>query len=1339
MKQFRRPSTDCEDLRRRAEERLKGRKAGEIPTLRPKDSARLFHELQIREIELEIQNEELRKSHEALEAALKEYTDLYDSSLAGYFMLDSEGIIRNSNLAGATLLGMSPSQLINLCLSSFIAEESQSAFNAFLLDIFSGEAKAACDVALRMQGPPMLYVHMDGGIVHPGKGSERLCRVMMTDISERKQIENVQLFLVNCGNAKSGEDYFRSLAQYLAESLDMDYVCIDRLEGQGQTAKTVAVYYDGHFEDDVTYTLNDTPCGKVVGNVICCYPRDVRHLFPQDAVLQEMNAESYVGTTLWGADGQPIGLIALIGRHPLTNSKRMESVLRLVVLRAAHELERKISEESLIKERANLQAVFDMVNVGMLLIDEAGVVQRVNNTLARWLNGSLSTQAGSQPGDYIGCIHAIAYPEKCGRTSFCHSCQIRNTFEWVLRTGKPIHNVETEASLSVDGQKVDLWIEISADPLLLDGKQHVILAMNNITGLHKAEEALRKSEAFKQAILNSLTVHIAVLDRTGQIIISNALWKRFSHENDPTGMAATGEGVNYLEVCRRAADMHDPLAREALEGIMAVLAGDATQFVLEYPCHSPLEQRWFLMTVTPTVNTGGAVISHADITWRKQAEEALQRNRDRSALLAETMGALLQSTDPQQQVEPLCVRVMAHLDCQVFFNYLVDAATGRLHLNAYAGIPAEEAAKIEWLDYGVSVCGCVALERCRIVAEHIPSTHDPRTNLVHSFGVKAYACYPLIGPGNDLIGTLSFGTCNRETIDEDDLSLMKSVVDRVAIAMERVNSEHALRHAHEELERRVDERTADLHRMSLYVRSLIEAGLDPLVTINPEGEITDVNRATELATGLLRAELIGSDFSEYFTEPDKAREGYQRVLAEGQVTDYPLTIRHTSGSMMDVLYHATIYRDEAGEVQGVFAAARDVTERKRIEQALRDSEKLLADAHRIARLGGWDWNIVADELTWSDEMFRLFGFEPQAFPVNYARFLECIHPEDRDLVITCVNRALEGSDNYNVRYRILQPDTTERILSAQAEVMFDKAGVPLRMTGTVLDITEQVRAEEEAKLRLQQLLQADKMISLGILVSGVAHEINNPNHSILSNVTLLKDVWEDARPILEHFYEDFGDFVLGGLDYSEYRDKFLAMYAGALSSSERIRVIVEELRDFARSNPNEKMTDVNIDVVVESACILMANMIHKSTDHYEINHAANLPPVRANFQRIEQVVINLIQNACRSLPSRNKGIRVNTVFAPESKQVLIEVCDEGVGIAEKDQKHLGDPFFTTQRAAGGMGLGLWVSFNIVHEHGGTLTYYSEPGQGTRAVLALPVNEDFNASESHPQTRKLPDF
>ncbi|MBL1376990.1 transporter substrate-binding domain-containing protein [Zobellella iuensis] len=264
------------------------------------------------------------------------------------------------------------------------------------------------------------------------------------------------------------------------------------------------------------------------------------------------------------------------------------------------------------------------------------------------------------------------------------------------------------------------------------------------------------------------------------------------------------------------------------------------------------------------------------------------------------------------------------------------------------------------------------------------------------------------------------------------------------------------------------------------------------------------------------------------------------------------------------------------------------------------------------------------------------------------------------------------------------------------------------------------RRSREMERQQQQLLQADKMASLGILVSGVAHEINNPSGLLLLNLPVLKEAYQDAEEILEAHYHEHGDFYLGGLPYSRMRDEIPAMLEDMLTSADRIRRIVDDLRDFARQGPGELNETVDLNAVVATAIRLVDTSIRKASQRFEVSYGEGLPPFRGNGQRIEQVVINLIVNACQALTGPEQGIRVSTRYQSGSQELCLEVQDQGRGIAPEHLSRLRDPFFTTKREQGGIGLGLAVSTGIVQEHGGRLEYDSTPGQGTTATLTLPA-------------------
>ncbi|MFC1585935.1 ATP-binding protein [Fibrobacterota bacterium] len=270
------------------------------------------------------------------------------------------------------------------------------------------------------------------------------------------------------------------------------------------------------------------------------------------------------------------------------------------------------------------------------------------------------------------------------------------------------------------------------------------------------------------------------------------------------------------------------------------------------------------------------------------------------------------------------------------------------------------------------------------------------------------------------------------------------------------------------------------------------------------------------------------------------------------------------------------------------------------------------------------------------------------------------------------------------------------------------------------EIAERERVEQLAREQQEKLIQSDKMASVGILVSGVAHEINNPNNYMLLNSNNLADVWKDLKPFLDTYLKEHGDFVLSGIPYSEIGDDITAMINALNEGPERIKRIVQTLKDFARKDPGSIDQFVDINAVIEASATILANLIKKSTDRFTAPPGKGLPKIKGNFQQLEQVVINLLSNSCQALENRSKEISVAAEFDKTANKVMVAIRDQGKGIAPEDMKFIMDPFFTTKRDKGGTGLGLSISYKIIHDHKGELKFESEPGKGTTATIILPV-------------------
>jgi PAS domain S-box-containing protein len=471
-----------------------------------------------------------------------------------------------------------------------------------------------------------------------------------------------------------------------------------------------------------------------------------------------------------------------------------------------------------------------------------------------------------------------------------------------------------------------------------------------------------------------------------------------------------------------------------------------------------------------------------DITQRRQTERELERVTRALRTLSKCNEALVHATEERALFADICRAIVEVGGYRFAWVGLADPGVDK-HVRpvAWAGSGADylERADIRWSDSerGRGPTGRAIREQAVQVARNVLTdpTFEPWRADALAHGYAASVALPLV-LGGGAIGALGIYAAEPEAFDSEELRLLTELANNLSFGLGAVRA-------------RQDRRAA-----SAYTRSLIEASLDPLVTISPQGKITDVNAATEAATGVPREQLIGTDFADYFTEPGLARAGYRKVLAEGLVRDYPLTIRHRDGHTTDVLYNATLYRNEAGALQGVFAAARDITDRKRAEGALRASEE------RFRAL----FEQSPDAIFVSTPDGRMLDVNPAFLRLFDATREDLLLTRAADLFADAAERAsiqqvlaekgfVRGAET---TYRRADASMLHALMSAT--VMRARDGTELYL-GVLRDITERKRAEDTmraASLYARSLIEAalDPLVTISPV--GTITDVNQATEEV---------------------------------------------------------------------------------------------------------------------------------------------------------------------------------------------------------------------------------------------------
>jgi PAS domain S-box-containing protein len=514
--------------------------------------------------------------------------------------------------------------------------------------------------------------------------------------------------------------------------------------------------------------------------------------------------------------------------------------------------------------------------------------------------------------------------------------------------------------------------------------------------------------------------------------------------------------------------------------------------------------------------------------------------------------------------------------------------------------------------------------------------------------------------------------------------------------------------------------------------------------------MTAVNPATERIFGYSEPELIGRNpaflhldkaaYKEFGAAVSAALDCASRYSGEVRMRRKDGTVfytEHTITELIDDSGHRTgtvsVVRDITERIQAekalrrthdeleqrVEARTRELTEaneklrleieeRKLAEEALRQREESLAEAQRIARLGSWDWNIVSNQLFWSDEVYRIFGLSPQEFSATYEAFLERVHPGDRQAVKNAVNRSLaDPTVAYSIQHRVRRPDESIRTVHERGEVVFASGGMPVRMIGTVQDITEQKMMEAEARRLRSDLAHRDRVGTLGALTGAIAHEINQPLAAILSNAQAALRLLEQESPDLSEVREALDDIV---------------------SDDKRAATVIHRLRGMLKKEETvREIFDLN-GVIAEVIQLIGSEIVLRRAKITE-DLQSSPPHVLGDPVQIQQVVLNLLMNALDAIkdrPLKNRSVTITT-RADGSKWIVTSVVDEGPGIGKDRAESIFEPFYTTK--PDGIGIGLSICRSIVEAHGGRVWAENRLERGAQVSFRLPVKES-----PHEQTR-----
>jgi PAS domain S-box-containing protein len=546
------------------------------------------------------------------------------------------------------------------------------------------------------------------------------------------------------------------------------------------------------------------------------------------------------------------------------------------------------------------------------------------------------------------------------------------------------------------------------------------------------------------------------------------------------------------------------------------------------------------------------------------------------------------------------------------------------------------------------------------------------------------------------LGALGMSGPIAAAYSSEDISFLRLIGRVVAYA---ISDSFNLRQAEEarlELERQNDR----LQRTERELREVIETIPCMAWSATADGNAEFFNRRWLDYTGVKADQARGTGWKTALNPNDL--EGFvdywQRTLASGGPGEFEARLRRFDGEYRWFLFRATPSLDDNGKVNKWYGTNIDIEERKRAEQDLMRSEAYLAEAQKLTRTGSCAIDGASRKtMYWSEEMFRLFGFDPQQGLPNWEQWVQRIHTEDRDKFKLASERAFSENVHCDVEFRIMKPDGTVKHIQGIGHPVLSSDGRLIQVVGTMVDVTER-KSADGARERLRQLeselAHINRVNTMGELTASLAHEIKQPIGASVTNAEACVRLLDRNRP-----------------DLSEAREAALEMVKDARRAAniiDRVRLL------YQKGSPLRDVFEIN--ELVQEMVIVLENEANRHSITIRTDLAERLPTITGDRVQLQQALMNLMLNGIEAICGSSGQLSIRSQLA-ENDQVMISVIDTGVGLAAEAMSRIFDAFFTTKPQ--GTGLGLAITRSIVESHGGRIWATTNAERGTAFHFTLP--------------------